>query len=584
MELSKKKLGPALEKLFDGYSTPDELLQIDLLEIDIGKQRWQPSGADFVEAVVSAIEEQLKSTNRKGRAEIKRKPVAQSVFEEWVHFLENGSFPPSTTRPEHTYYQANIPGILKRNPSSKKELIELLGDQPRTLERLLKQHPESFLVTLFAALTESTNSRIDAYKQESQRLVEAAGSSTEMSYQPVAIQPFWKWIFGNLKTNAPRGIDEKELIVGYLAHWGHIQKQKFKEGKSSLRLTLRKILQESPGSFPLLVGIRKQLEVTLLSEEKDSHITRPGRETESSYSTKEPGSRSAKDKEDVESSRKIKVEGRSEKAVPKPTQEPKKFDPKDSTNKNTNQKEKEIRNEQVTPREKRAKALKKSQDNPEAENNSESPELSLTDESTLYRELPIENPVIGPGKKEIAQRDIPVGKKAPEYSDGSFWYINHAGVVLLHTFLPVYFDKCGLTRDRQFIDGAAQERAAQLLLYLATAQEETPEYDMVLAKFLCGMPLETPIYGRLDLRETERSESIKLLQSAIDHWGKLKKTSPDGLRIGFLQREGKLEKRAQGWYLTVEQRSVDVLLNYLPWNLRMVKLPWMEELLRVEWE
>ena len=85
------------------------------------------------------------------------------------------------------------------------------------------------------------------------------------------------------------------------------------------------------------------------------------------------------------------------------------------------------------------------------------------------------------------------------------------------------------------------------------------------------------------LTEEEKSESLDLLNSAIKHWGKLGKSSPEGLREGFLQRDGKLEKRRQGWYLTVDQKSIDILLDFLPWNLRIVKLPWMTEMLRVEW-
>lgn len=607
-ELSKKKLEPALEKLFDKYSTPNELLQIDLVEVNIGKQRWLASGEAFVEAVVKAIEEQLKNKISIGNKETTRKSLDLANFEEWAYFLENGSFPPGTRKPQHKYYQSSIPRILEKNQSCRKELIKLLGNQPRCSERLIKQHREAFLVKLFAALTESKKNQIEAYKQEVLRLVNTASSVIERRASlspPSILQSFWKWIFENLKTNTSRRFDEKELIIGYLANWVHIQKSSFKEGESSLRLTLRKILQESPGSFPLLVKLRKQLEDTVFSKEKDSKIVKPDKELNISDSLKEQGSRTANDKEDLGSSKKNEIERRLEKTGTKPNQEEKTLFPEDSLREITNQKGQETQKDQVGQkelesrnrqmdqkeneaenkyRENASKRSIRSKDDPGATPYRESIKKPQSEENTVFRKLLENEPLVGPVKKENAKKEIPPGKKASEHREGSFWYINNAGVVLLHTFLPVYFEKCGLTLQKQFIDEAARDRAAQLLFYLATGQEETPEYDMVLPKFLCGMPLEIPIYRSIDLSETEKTESISVLQSAIDHWGKLKKTSPDGLRVGFLQRDGKLEKRTQGWYLTVEQRSMDVLLNYLPWNLRMIKLPWMEELLRVEWE
>ncbi|MEM9214098.1 MAG: contractile injection system tape measure protein [Cyanobacteria bacterium P01_F01_bin.150] len=39
----------------------------------------------------------------------------------------------------------------------------------------------------------------------------------------------------------------------------------------------------------------------------------------------------------------------------------------------------------------------------------------------------------------------------------------------------------------------------------------------------------------------------------------------------------------QNWTLRVEQMAIDVLLTRLPWGVSMVKLPWMDGLLTVEW-
>lgn len=565
-ELSKKKLEPALEKLFDSYSSPDEILSIDFLEINLGKQKWQPSGDAFVKAVVRAVEEQLKSKISNGNGAIKRKPVDQAIFEEWVYFLENGYYPRGTRKLEHTYYHVQIPEILKKNASFKKQLIEVLGKRSRSLERLIKQNPESFLKNLYAVLSETAKSKLEGYKQEIQRLFDKANSSTEISKPPSLDQSFWKWVFGNLSTHPNKRIEEKEPIIGFFQHWISIQKPNYKKGESSLRLTLKNILQESPGSFPLLNLIREQLGVTVFSDWKIGLRTKLDQEIDSPDLKSERENNVGKSSNEIGEKESLK-KGKSNLAQRSEGEPPENLD-----------------NEKARDKENREKGSGKNLKDQEAKNYGDEPELFKIDDKIPNPNLSKNEPGKVSENPENNYEEYPKTKKLSEHHEGSFWYVNHAGVVLLHTFLPLFFEKCELTRDKQFIDEAARERAAQLLLYLATGQEETPEYDMVLAKFLCGMPLEMPIYGSIELTETEKSESIKLLQSAIDHWGKLKKTSPDGLRMGFLQRDGKLEKRAQGWYLTVEQRSMDILLNYLPWNLRMVKLPWMEELLRVEWE
>ncbi len=78
-------------------------------------------------------------------------------------------------------------------------------------------------------------------------------------------------------------------------------------------------------------------------------------------------------------------------------------------------------------------------------------------------------------------------------------------------------------------------------------------------------------------------ESEALLQSVIRYWPPLKNTSVDGLRHSFLQREGKLEQKQNGWLLTVEQKTIDILLDKLPWGFSTVTLPWMKEMISVDW-
>lgn len=159
-------------------------------------------------------------------------------------------------------------------------------------------------------------------------------------------------------------------------------------------------------------------------------------------------------------------------------------------------------------------------------------------------------------------------------------YIQNAGVVLLHPFFQMLLEELGHAKAGNMLNPG---RAIQLLQVLATGRT-APEYELSLNKLLCGVPLTEFVNTPVRLTKKETAECERLLRAAIGHWARLGDTSPDGLRGTFLCREGKLSRRQDNnWLLQVEQRGFDVLLNDLPWNISMIKLPWMQNMLFVEW-
>lgn len=162
-------------------------------------------------------------------------------------------------------------------------------------------------------------------------------------------------------------------------------------------------------------------------------------------------------------------------------------------------------------------------------------------------------------------------------------YIKSCGIVILHYFLAPFFTGLKLLADGKFIDDTAHQRAVLLLHYLATGNVEVAEFDLILQKILCGYPLDETLPASIVLSKKEKMESKKLLEAIIDHWAPLKNTSVDGLRNTFFERDGKLTTKENGWLLTVEQRTVDVLLGKLPWGFSTIRLPWMEQILNVDW-
>lgn len=173
-------------------------------------------------------------------------------------------------------------------------------------------------------------------------------------------------------------------------------------------------------------------------------------------------------------------------------------------------------------------------------------------------------------------------KKHEEEEEGIF--VDNAGLVLLHPFLSSFFTDFELLAEGKFKDIESQTTAVHLLHYLASKQELAPEYELITEKFLCGWDLDLPIAREVTLSLEMKDESETLLMAAIKHWSALKNTSPDGLREGFLQREGKLILNDFQDRLIIESKAQDVLLSFLPWGYSIFKLPWMKNALYVEWQ
>lgn len=162
--------------------------------------------------------------------------------------------------------------------------------------------------------------------------------------------------------------------------------------------------------------------------------------------------------------------------------------------------------------------------------------------------------------------------------EGSF--ISNAGLVLLAPFLLEYLKACEVAEDERLLN---KEQAVHYLQYLITGKKMTPEYDLILNKLLCDLPLDAPVPLEIEFSAGALEQADSLLNSVIHYWDVLKNTSVEGLRESFLQRPGKLSRRDDGWLLQVEQQSYDILLEHLPWSYSIVKLPWMPEMLWVEW-
>lgn len=160
-----------------------------------------------------------------------------------------------------------------------------------------------------------------------------------------------------------------------------------------------------------------------------------------------------------------------------------------------------------------------------------------------------------------------------------------AGLVIVHPFLSKLFENLGLLDVKKNVFHSPENhiQAVHVLAYLAIGDARYEEHQLVIPKLLAGYPLDQPIDLVSQLSEEAKTTCGELLQAIISHWPALGNSSPDAVREAFLQREGALEFQDGGWRLAVEKKSLDVLLQSLPWGIGVIKHPWMQHTIFVEW-
>lgn len=173
----------------------------------------------------------------------------------------------------------------------------------------------------------------------------------------------------------------------------------------------------------------------------------------------------------------------------------------------------------------------------------------------------------------------------PAEEKGTPIYIGNAGLVLLTPWFPQLFQLQKLTEGKTFVHKEAQIKAIfllQALLYPA-ADKEYEEQELLLNKLFTAYPVGEPLPRSLDINKSERNLLDSLLQGVLKNWEATKNTSVESFIHTFLIHEGYLVEEDTRWLLTVPKKGVDILLTKLPWGFSIIKYPWMEKMIAVEW-
>ncbi len=171
-----------------------------------------------------------------------------------------------------------------------------------------------------------------------------------------------------------------------------------------------------------------------------------------------------------------------------------------------------------------------------------------------------------------------------DYSQGAMQ--QNVGLILIHPFIKPLFENTGIISEgSREITLNSLPRAAALLHFIATGNEDVHEFELGFIKVLLGLePAEPLLISMGLLGDSDRREVDSLLQSVISHWAVLKNTSIEGLRTSFLQRNGILAFNDEQWALSVESKPFDMLLQLLPWSFGIMKFPWMKKPIMTEWQ
>jgi hypothetical protein len=179
-------------------------------------------------------------------------------------------------------------------------------------------------------------------------------------------------------------------------------------------------------------------------------------------------------------------------------------------------------------------------------------------------------------------------RRADEAPGADALYVANAGLVLVGAYLPRFFDMLGLLAPdddgrRRLRDTEALTRAVHLLQFLADGRTDAPEAHLALNKVLCGATPADVVGASIDLSDDERASAEGLLRALIGHWTIVANTSIAGLRETFLQREGRLEDTSDGWRLTVQRKTLDVLVDQVPWSFSVLRHDFMPRPLYTRW-
>jgi hypothetical protein len=161
----------------------------------------------------------------------------------------------------------------------------------------------------------------------------------------------------------------------------------------------------------------------------------------------------------------------------------------------------------------------------------------------------------------------------------------NAGLILLWPFLLMLFKRLVLWNfeEKVFVNEKTKHKAISIVHYLGTESDHCEdERELTIPKILCGLALDfVPQKTEMTLEEKQLCDD--LIAAAIEKWSRLGKISCNGFRTTFLQRSGIITREEETLCIRIENKAFDILLDFLPWTINTIRLPWLEKPIKVFW-
>jgi hypothetical protein len=569
-------IAPLLSDLFDQFSYPDEVIRIDRLDIELDRlslSDWQTELPPSVyQALRDALEQILSLSVATPhtlfeKTNLRRTPLRQTQFEAWLYFLETGQMP-ETASLEGDWRQAALASVAAESKSVD-ILRGLFLQKPLVIERLVLQHDEPFLIQLAEAITGRKQTDLADLRKGLVALLRADFFNQILKNAKAAPRIYdlvearrlevlvWENIFSDL-AKSPERIDFQFFVKTFL-------KTFYEKIPQETVVFILKSLSKNRFTPPSVFLEKKGVETKTVESEIRSVSTEGLDIADEAQNWFKTSSNRTDISEAISQffEQAIKTHQAAILSIEMPTK-------------------KVVKPTNVSADRQNLEKPK----NPTDDKYQGAGNASIEKTSLRVAEPSQDDAAESPNRRDRSDRN-PTGIFGVEEEKMDLGNKNliapHVGILLLHPFLSPFFESLDLLKSNRFVDLKAQKRAAALLHYLATGKTDMAEYDMLMPKIMVGLPLQTPLDRRIELTEAEKHEAEKLLTIVINYWESLGNTSPGGLREGFLQRAGKLSRRDDGWLIKVETKTIDILLDRLPWGFGIIRLSWMTDMLFVEW-
>ena len=164
--------------------------------------------------------------------------------------------------------------------------------------------------------------------------------------------------------------------------------------------------------------------------------------------------------------------------------------------------------------------------------------------------------------------------------------VENTGLCLFHLWFPRLFDLLDYLNEdkRNFKDEASKIRAVFLLQYLVYGEERKyRETGLAFNRLLVSLPMHIPLPESLELTDKEKQTAESLLAGVKANWRAMNGTSVKGFQESFIIRTGSLEEQEEKWLLTVDNKTIDILIDTVPWSFRQIRFPWLKKYIQVVW-